>query len=239
VPDAAPSGDAAPPLARLPLAAAFLVFLPIAIAWPTRMLVQAVDPSLYRAQPILPFLVITVINYAVIAMGWRLLRRRGVGLPMLGLRIPRPREWLLAAGAGLLMILAVYPLARLLVQALGFGPPRGFAISSSPADIIGAILVLGLLIPLAEEILFRGFLIGLLREKFGSAWLAGLVGALFFAAVHLPRMGLGGALFILLWSAVPVALFLWTRNVFVTSGAHSINNLFAYVVVPLFLLPDP
>jgi membrane protease YdiL (CAAX protease family) len=238
--DDAPSGDTAAPLARVPLVAALLVFLPIAIAWPVRMLVQAVDPALYRAQPILPFLVITVINYAVIALGWRLLRRRGVSLPMLGLRTPRPREWILALGGGVILILAVYPLARLVVQALGFAPPRSISLSlARPADIIGAILVLGLLIPLAEEILFRGFLIGLLREKLGSAWLAGLVGALFFAAVHVPRMGAGGALFILLWSAVPVALFLWTRNVFVTSGAHSINNLFAYLVVPLVLLPDP
>jgi membrane protease YdiL (CAAX protease family) len=176
----------------------------------------------------------------VIALGWRLLRRRGVNPQMLGLRTPRPREWLLAVGGGVILILAVYPLATLVVQAVGFAPPRSISLSlARPAEIIGAILVLGLLIPLAEEILFRGFLIGLLREKLGSTWLAGLVGALFFAAVHLPRMGPGGALFILLWSAVPVALFLWTRNVFLTSGAHSINNLFAYVVVPLLLLPDP
>jgi membrane protease YdiL (CAAX protease family) len=236
---AAPSEDSISPLARVPLAAAFLVFVPISLAWPIRILVQRLDGSLYQAQPILPFVIITLINYGVIAFGWRLLRRRGVSLPTLGLRIPRPREWMLAAGGGLLLILAVYPLARLLVQALGFEAPRSFALSASTNGIIGAILFLGLLIPLSEEILFRGFLIGLLREKLGSAWLAGLVGALFFAAVHLPRMAAGGALFIFLWSIVPVALFLWTRNVFVTSGAHAINNLFAYVVVPILLLPDP
>jgi membrane protease YdiL (CAAX protease family) len=233
-------GDGTAPLKRLPLAAALLVFVPIALAWPLRLLLEAVDSSHYRAQPLLPFLVISAINYLVIAIGWRLLRRRGVSLAMMGLRRPRPREWMWAVGGGLVLILAVYPLARLAVEGLGFAPPRSIALApASAANVIGAALLLGLLVPLAEEILFRGFLIGLLREKLGSPWLAGLLGALFFAAAHLPRMGLSGALFILLWSAVPVALFLATRNVFVTAGAHAINNLFAYVAVPLLLLPDP
>lgn len=237
--DAASTNDPVPTLATLPLAAALLVFVPIALAWPIRMLVQGVDPTLYRAQPMLPFLVIAFINYGLIACGWLWLRRRGVSLPTAWFRHPRPGEWMLAAAGGLFLILAFYPLARLLVQALGLPPPRGVAIpSASPAGIIGAILLLGLLIPLAEEMLFRGFLLSLLREKLGSAWLAGLGGALAFAAVHWPRMGAGGALFILLWSAVPVALFLWKRNLFVTTGAHAINNLFAYVVVPLLGLPD-
>lgn len=234
------SDEIASPLARLPIISVAFVLMPIGLAWPARRLIATFAPHLHASEPLLPFLIITAFNFLTIGFGWALLKRRGVTGEALGFRKSGWMDWALAAVAALLLILAVYPLAIWIVQAIGLESPRTFEIPLTPGwRIAAAALLLGLLIPLAEEILFRGFLIGFFCERFGSPLLAGFGAAFFFAIVHVPRMGLGGGLFILLWAFIPVALFLRTRSILVTTAAHSINNLFAYIAVPLFMLPNP
>lgn len=86
---------------------------------------------------------------------------------------------------------------------------------------------------MGEEILYRGFLLGLLWAKLGRAWLAGLLATMIFALFHIPGFGLAGALFILLWTPLAVTFFLWRRSIYPPYAMHVLNNLFAYVLVPL------
>lgn len=226
------------PITKLPLAAALLVFAPVILS----LVVSAVRHRIGLIQPgespIVPFLISALLNIATILVAGRWLRGKGARLIDVGLGDLRAADAVLGVCAAAVNILFVYPFSVLVVRVLGLGEIRD-AINYSPSDaaaLIGAIVLTGLLFPLFEEIIFRGYLLNLLGGKIGSLWLFGLLGAAAFAAVHLPRWGIGGALFIFLWALLPVGLFLVRRTIYSSLIMHIINNLFAYVFVPLFLL---
>ena len=93
--------------------------------------------------------------------------------------------------------------------------------------VFGAVIVA----PLAEEVLFRGLLLGHLLDRGYSPVVAGLAVVVAFAVIHLPNFGVGGAVFILLWGTLPTALRLWFDNLTGAWLMHTANNLFAYVIV--------
>jgi len=66
---------------------------------------------------------------------------------------------------------------------------------------------------------------------------AAIASVVAFAAIHLPHFGVGGAIFIALWSVPVVALFLVFEDCTATTVMHMLNNTFAYIVVPLLLRP--
>ena len=96
-------------------------------------------------------------------------------------------------------------------------------------------LVVGLMAPLAEEVVFRGAVLrALLRWKENKPWLAIAVSALLFSAVHmnpaqLPHTFLVGLL--LGW------MYYRTDSIVPGVVYHWVNNTVAYVVYNLY--PDP
>ena len=128
-----------------------------------------------------------------------------------------------------------YPLSVLIVRLFGLPPMRGMNFSLvGPLDVVSALVATVLLGSLAEDILFRGFLLSTLRAKMSNLWTVGLIGIIMFTLVHL-HFGLAGMIFILLWSPLTVGLFLWRRSIYPSYVMHVLNNLFAYVIVPMFL----
>ena len=107
----------------------------------------------------------------------------------------------------------------------------GFQDLRLPIEYVMAFIALVVLPPIAEELLFRGYLFGRLREKFGF-WLSATVVSVVFGFVHLQ------------WNvAVDVAvlsLFLCylrekTGSIWASIVLHSIKNGVAYVL--LFIAP--
>ena len=233
---AAPYADR-PPLARVPAAAALIVFVPVfVLAMTARFIILRLDAQAYRASPLASFIISAVCSWAVIALVYLWLRREGGTWADLGVKRPRAIDVVLGVCAAAVNILLVYPLSVLLVRWLGLGEIReAITYPATLRNVLGVVVFIALLIPLAEEILFRGFLLGVLRSKIGSLWPVGLIGCLAFAVVHLPRWGLSGALFIFLWAVAPVCLFLARRSIAPSFTMHIINNLFAYVILPALL----
>lgn len=223
--------------ARVPAAAALVVFLPtLVLAMAVRFVVLRLDASLYRDSPLAPFIVSSICSWTVIVLVYLWLRRKGIGWADLGVRRARASDIVLGVCAAAVNILVVYPLSVLIVRSLGLGEIRdAITYPLTVWNVTGTVFFLVLLIPLAEEILFRGFFLNLLRSKIGGLWLVGLLGCLSFAVVHLPRWGLSGALFILLWAVVPVCLFLARRSIVPSFTMHVVNNVFAYVILPVLL----
>ena len=103
-------------------------------------------------------------------------------------------------------------------------------------NLLSAILLPAVLVPMAEEVLFRGFLLSHLRGRFHNSWVAGLIGGFMFVLIHVPLFGWSGMLlYMALWTPLPVILFLWRKSLYPSTVMHILNNTFAYVLVPLFM----
>ncbi len=63
---------------------------------------------------------------------------------------------------------------------------------------------------------------------------AGLLGTVMMGLIHIALYGVSDMLLaVLLWTILPVGLFLWRRSVWATATLHILNNLFGLVIAPL------
>ncbi|HSD55696.1 MAG TPA: CPBP family intramembrane glutamic endopeptidase [Candidatus Saccharimonadales bacterium] len=117
-------------------------------------------------------------------------------------------------------------------QALGFSQGVG------GLGLALAFVSLVVLPPIAEEIIFRGFLYGTLRKRLG-AWSTIIVTSIFFAGLHLFGAEEGG----LLWSAFVdvfvlsiVLCYLREQNgsIWASVGVHALKN--GFVFLNLFII---
>ncbi|MEP7204793.1 MAG: CPBP family intramembrane glutamic endopeptidase [Candidatus Saccharibacteria bacterium] len=124
----------------------------------------------------------------VIGLPW-LLKQRRIGLRDIGLhRLPSWMDiWMAPAGLILYLILSaglIYLATTFLPQFdVGQAQDTGFGHLSQRYEYILAFVTLVVVAPVAEEVLFRGYLFGKLK-KFVPIWLAILVTSLLFGAVH-------------------------------------------------------
>jgi uncharacterized protein len=232
---AASSSQPVSPLARLPLAAALIVFVPIILTSLTPVLLRPVTAPIIAAYPAFPFLLYGFWSWALIIVGYLVLRRLGIGWSSIGLAHYRWRDLGWGVLAALIGIFLVYPLSNGIVMGLGLGALQSKPISlAGPLNLVSAILFPAILVPVAEEVLFRGFILEMLQAKFSRKWAAGLVGGLMFVLIHVPLFGWSGMLlYVLLWTPLPVILYLWRKSLYPSSIMHILNNTFAYVLVPL------
>jgi membrane protease YdiL (CAAX protease family) len=142
--------------------------------------------------------------------------------------------WVVGGLAGGLLVV----LGAELVQATLFGLPEApqhaldlFQKLRSPFETVAFAATAGLLAPLVEEVLFRGFLFRNLRDVMGG-WLACLVSGLAFALVHLdagrilPLAALGA------WLAY---LFERSGSLAVPIGVHGLWNLGQLAIVSVMV----
>lgn len=107
----------------------------------------------------------------------------------------------------------------------------GFQDLTQPIEYVVAFVALVILPPIAEELLFRGYLFGRLREKFGF-WLTTIVVSVMFGIVHLQwNVGIDVAV---------LSLFLCylrekTGSIWASITLHAIKNGVAYFL--LFIAP--
>ncbi|MGA0558120.1 CPBP family intramembrane glutamic endopeptidase [Larkinella sp. VNQ87] len=102
---------------------------------------------------------------------------------------------------------------------------------TSPLDLVFALLVIGVIPGIGEEVLFRGLVQRKLAEWSGNVHVAIWVSALIFSAIHVQFFGfvprtLLGALF--------GYLYVWSGNIWVPILAHTVNNGFTVLMVWLY-----
>lgn len=98
----------------------------------------------------------------------------------------------------------------------------------STAALIGGAIVVLVVVPVAEELFFRGFFYRALRTRFGI-WSAAAIDAVVFGAVHytgtstltvLPELAVLGFVFCLVYER--------TGTIYATIALHAVNNAVAY-----------
>jgi hypothetical protein len=105
---------------------------------------------------------------------------------------------------------------------------------ASPLDF--SLLLAGavILAPLLEEILYRGYVLTALRERMRT-FSALVLASLIFTSVH-ATIGPGIMVFIFFWAFIPSLLFLRFGNLYPSMLMHALNNLIAYILIPLFVI---
>jgi membrane protease YdiL (CAAX protease family) len=167
---------------------------------------------------------------AVAAVAWRERSVQALGLPG-----PAPER---AAHAGVVAFLAAFPLyfaaeiaARWLFESLGIpraaNPAQTLILRSGRAgDVAALALTAAFLAPIAEEVLFRGFVFAALRRRAGFPAALAASSAL-FAAVHPPVDWL--PIFVL--SVALATVYDQTGSLFAPIVAHAANNCVGVVLL--------
>ena len=230
------NSDSLRQMARLPLLTILIVFIPVILTMLTYKLMGPQSRPAMTTSPMIPFLVYAAWNWFVICGGYLLIRRRGITWKNLGFTNFRFRDLGLGVAGALIGLFVVYPISAFLARSLGLPGMQGMDYSLiGPVDITSALLACVLFVPLAEEIIFRGYLLNILRARIGHLWVVGFIGTIMFVLIHIPYFGWAGMLFTLLLTPLIVGLFLWRRSIYPSYVMHVLNNFFAYMIVPLFL----
>ncbi|MFT4920842.1 MAG: membrane protease YdiL (CAAX protease family) [Haloarculaceae archaeon] len=126
---------------------------------------------------------------------------------------------------------ALYLGATTATQSLGLTTSGYEYTLSDPLTVMAVIFGAVLITPFAEEILFRGLVVGTLLGRGVHPVVAGGISIVAFGAIHVALLGLAGVIAMCAWAIVPTALRLRFDNL---SGAwlvHQLNNIWAYIVV--------
>lgn len=95
------------------------------------------------------------------------------------------------------------------------------------AVVFGAVIVA----PFAEEVLFRGFVLGSLLGRGWSPVLAGGLSIVAFGLLHVALLGIAGVITMIAWSVFPTIIRLRFNNLTGAWLLHFINNVWAYLGV--------
>lgn len=126
---------------------------------------------------------------------------------------------------------ALYLGATTATQAIGL-TMTGYEYTLSDPLTVGAVIFGAVLVsPLAEELLFRGLVVGTLLGRGIHPILAGGLGILAFALIHLPLLGVAGVLTMSAWAIVPTTLRLHFDNLSGAWMVHQLNNIWGYIIV--------
>jgi hypothetical protein len=153
------------------------------------------------------------------------LRRKGLGWQILGIK-PVSGIWVLVTIAISVFAIPLTGVITILVMlALGLpleNPQLDFLL---PQDIslptAGLMLLLaGIVVPIAEELIFRGFLYTFLKERWG-VWPGVVISSLIFGIIHADVI-VGITAFLL--GILLAVLFEYSRSLWTSILVHAINN---------------
>jgi hypothetical protein len=174
--------------------------------------------SIYLLTLLILFFILRKYGYGFKDIGWYDFKLRDIG-------------W-----AILFLLIAIFTWSGVSIMLNKFGIPEWeVKYSFGLFDILISFLSNVLIIPVAEETIFRGFLITALKEKL-NVWVACTISIIFFALHHFFPFGIGAFIHILFWAPFPTILFIWRKSLYPAVMMHVFNNLFAYIILPLIVL---
>jgi len=168
---------------------------------------------------------------ALIAVRVHLLRRRGLGWEDVGLRRPERSPVHLAWQIPAVMMAGAVASMVVLVP-MGQGPADddqglGDLLSGGPAFALAGILAVAVLVPVVEEIVFRGIILPALRARLHAV--AGIVAAgTVFAVVHFLPPALP---YLLVVGISLCAMAEWYRSIVPGIVLHGVNNAVVFLGV--------
>lgn len=175
--------------------------------------------------------------FLVIGMPW-VAKKRPTTRQELGLqRLPQWMDFVWAPLGMFVYLVLTTIVTAIATQALTFvdysqTQETGFAEIATRPEYILAFLSLVIVAPLAEEVLFRGYLFGKLR-KYAPLWLSILITSVLFAVVHF-QWNVGIDVFVL--SIVLCLLRVYTGSLWASILLHMIKNGVAFYF--LFINPS-
>lgn len=163
------------------------------------------------------------------------LKKKGSKIKDLGLSTPKLSNILDVFGGYAIYILSFLSLSKVFYTLFPMVDPSqtqttGYESASGLLMSIVVFIALVVIPPIAEEILFRGFLYSNLKRG-APKWLAAISTSFLFAAAHL-QWNVGLDTFVL--SLVLIYLYEKTGNLWVPIGLHALKNGLAFIV--LFVL---
>jgi membrane protease YdiL (CAAX protease family) len=167
---------------------------------------------------------------AMLVAVWLLgLKRRNYRWADLGL-VPTSSRWIAIAFAVFVIFrLAVIPIAALLDQ-LGIRSMQAQALAPGVSELPAALLMLlmvGIAVPIAEEIFFRGVVYRWLRDKWGVT-VGAVVSGIIFGLAHLEP---ASVIFTILLGIVLAVVYERSRSLWPPILIHVLNNAFALVLL--------
>ena len=183
-----------------------------------------------------PQIAYTIANFAVLILVVALLRKLGIQLKNVGFNFRiTSKDIFLALGffvAGVFLFL----LLDYIFAQLGMSMKIMEYHITGFSDVVILLIYAMIAAPLCEETFFRVYGITCLQGLTNRTWLAVLVSLIGFGLIHLPSFGLRGFIEIgLIWGILPSTLYLWKKNIYLCFMMHSLNNLFFYIIVPLYI----
>lgn len=170
-----------------------------------------------------------------IGLPWIIKRNKTTRIELGLTRLP---EWLdfLLAPAGFFVYVILSAIFALLAGMLPFVDPEqvqdtGFSQISQQYEFVLAFLMLIIIAPIAEEVLFRGYLLGKLRQ-YVPVWVAILITSVLFGIVH-GAWNIGIDVFAL--SIVLCVLRIMTKSLWAPIMLHMVKNSVAFYL--LFINP--
>ncbi len=143
----------------------------------------------------------------------------------------RATPWLRALGWTALVYVTFAIFAAIYSVIVGPGPQQDLVSDlkdeKSVVVLVAFALMVGFLAPIGEELFFRGFLFGVLRERIGVGWGAAIAGTI-FGLVHVagtPVRTLGILVFLGVGLCV---LYQKTGSLLPGMALHSVNNAIAF-----------
>ena len=169
-----------------------------------------------------------------------LLKGQGLNLTAIGFTGKLSLNGTLFVVLGLIVAFILYPAIESILKPIGIPMFwRGGASSAlhlrTTVDIILILIFAVLVGPVAEETIFRGYVLNTFLLRSNNILSAYIWSALVFASAHV-FVGPGTIIFIFFWSFIPAFLLLKFGNLYWPFCFHILNNFVTYVVFPLWLL---
>ena len=194
----------------------------------TPWLVSRVSQTAYMAIIEICFWVIALVVVAVVLYGER------QSLRSIGFRCLTRKEGLLALLLGILLFVLVITLGIFIERVVGIPANTMGVVAALAKYPIWLRALLAARAGFVEEILYRGYPIERVNHLTGKIWPGALIGLVIFTVLHLPPLGLGHTVGVVLpIGIILTGLYVWKRNLTLNITVHFLTDFLVLVLLPL------
>lgn len=146
-----------------------------------------------------------------------------------GLRKPN-RVWL-AIGLLFAVYVGFIVLSGIWVEALGIDQedtlPDELGVEDSTVNLVLVLILVTVMAPVAEELLFRGYMYRALRNWRG-VWPAAIISGIVFGGIHVGSSPIGFVVPLAILGVGLALLYHWTGSLYLPVALHALNNSIAF-----------
>jgi membrane protease YdiL (CAAX protease family) len=145
-------------------------------------------------------------------------------------------RYFIHAAVAVLIAFVLYPLVEKFMDLCGIpmhwgGSKQSHFVLKSSIDVMCAVLGAAIIVPVLEEVIFRGYFLTAFVKHY-TPGKAALFSVLLFTSIHIP-FGPGMIIYIFIWSWLPAYLFMKSKSIIPGIAFHVTNNFLAYVILPV------